>query len=257
MSDLSASELLDIKTTIERKNAKKAKRGYIWGMSNKDFENFVKDSTGKNIYTDEYAVNGESKMKRLLYFLKKEDNNTVVLLLNELVKYGTKHGGKRKYISKSKAEAYQKIIKRLEAPNKTIEIKPQMFGDKKKINKLVKDIDNLLKNKEYELAVDRIHTMFASCVLYLCDKAKINTKNKSIDENYGQLNKYLNQNNIIKSGVTRNILSYVNKLTKDFDYARNNESFAHSNKIINKDEAELVCNVFIDIINFFKNIKIN
>lgn len=63
----------------------------------------------------------------------------------------------------------------------------------------------------------------------LCEQTKIDIKDKSLDALYGELLKYIHENEIFEEGITKDILSSSKKIMKSFDYSRNNKSFAHTN----------------------------
>lgn len=84
----------------------------------------------------------------------------------------------------------------------------------------------------------------------------MDTNNKSLDALYGELLKYIHDNEILEEGVTKDILSSSKKIMKSFDYVRNNKSFAHTNDIMKQFEAEYLCVYIIDLYKFLYKIKI-
>lgn len=62
-------------------------RGYVLGFSNKTFEEFVTDSTGKNIYENKYENGSGSKANRLRAFWEQEPNGVVGKLISDLLEY--------------------------------------------------------------------------------------------------------------------------------------------------------------------------
>jgi hypothetical protein len=79
MSDLTFAE----KRKLERVLGMAS--GYVLDFSNRTFEEFVLDSTGRNIFDSRYDHASGSKANRLRAFWQKEDNRVVGKLLNDLL----------------------------------------------------------------------------------------------------------------------------------------------------------------------------
>ncbi len=61
--------------------------GYVLDFTNRTFAEFIKDSTGRNIYDARYANASGSKAHRLRAFWEKEDNRVVGKLMNDMLDY--------------------------------------------------------------------------------------------------------------------------------------------------------------------------
>src|SRR6266511_1805143 len=68
--------------------------GYVLDFSNRTFEEFVFDSTGKNIYDSKYDSGSGSKANRLRAFWRVEPNYIVGKLLEDLLAYAEESGVK-------------------------------------------------------------------------------------------------------------------------------------------------------------------
>ncbi len=66
--------------------------GYVLGLSDRTFAEFVRESTGLDIDEDKYHVNGRSKAKRLRTFWQIEPNVVVGKLLCDLLNYSEDKG---------------------------------------------------------------------------------------------------------------------------------------------------------------------
>lgn len=184
-------------------------------------------------------------------FLKIEDDSNVILILNGLKEYGKK----RKYLCKTNIEEIDKYIRTLKKFEKNIKIDSKFFQSEKKIQLLVKDINGNISKKQYELAIDRLHTLFKGFIENICKTINIQTKDKSLDALYGEVLKYIHNKNIFDEGTTKDILSASKKIMKSFDYARNNRSYAHTNDIMQENEAEFLCIFIIDLYKFINKIN--
>jgi hypothetical protein len=86
MSDLTAIE----KRKLERLLGMGS--GYVLNFSNRTFEEFVFDCTGRSIYDSKYEYGSGSKANRLRGFWNKESNGVVGKVLGGLIEYGTSEG---------------------------------------------------------------------------------------------------------------------------------------------------------------------
>lgn len=249
MSNLTTTEILTLEKIIDKKSKDK---GYVWDFSNSKFKDFVESYVSIDIYDDKYiAPDGASKMKRLKTFLKIEDDNNVTMLLNALKEYGTK----RKLLCKANIQEIDKMIKKLQKHNKQLRVDTKLYSDEKKVEILIKDINDKLLKNEYELAIDRLHTFFKGFVEKICGEMKISIKDKSLDALYNEMLKFIHDNNIFDEGTTKDILSATKKIMKSFDYARNNRSFAHMNDIMKQNDAQFLCAFIIDLYKFLSKIN--
>lgn len=250
MSNLNATDILVIQKIIEKKTKDK---GLVWDFTNATFKEFVESYTGLDIYDDKYeAEDGGSKIKRLKMFLKIEEDSYVIMLLQGIEEYGKK----RKYLCKSNIDEIEKYIKRLKKLEKSITFDKEIFKSQKRIDLLINDINEKVAKKQFELAIDRLHTFFKGYIEMLCEQTKIDIKDKSLDALYGELLKYIHENEIFEEGITKDILSSSKKIMKSFDYSRNNKSFAHTNHIMKQNEAEFLCMYIIDLYKFLYKIKL-
>lgn len=250
MSNLKATDILVIQKIIDKKTKD---RGLVWDFTNATFKEFVESYTGLDIYSDKYlAEDGGSKIKRLKMFLKIEEDSYVIMLLEGIKEYGKK----RKYLCKSNIDEIEKYIKRLKKLEKNITVDKEIFKSQKRVDLLINDINEKVIKKQFELAIDRLHTFFKGYIEVLCEQIKIDIKDKSLDALYGELLKYIHDNEIFEEGITKDILSSSKKIMKSFDYSRNNKSFAHTNDIMKQNEAEFLCMYIIDLYKFLSKIKI-
>ncbi len=250
MSNLNATDILVIQKIIEKKTKDK---GLVWDFTNATFKEFVESYTGLDIYNDKYeAEDGGSKMKRLKMFLKIEDDSYVIMILEGIKEYGKK----RKYFCKNNIDEIEKYIKRLKKLEKSITFDKEIFKSQKRVDLLINDINEKIVKKQFELAIDRLHTFFKGYIEVLCEQIKIDIKDKSLDALYGELLKYIHDNEIFEEGITKDILSSSKKIMKSFDYSRNNKSFAHTNDIMKQNEAEFLCMYIIDLYKFLYKINL-
>jgi hypothetical protein len=66
--------------------------GYVLDFTNRSFDEFVRDSTGRDIYDSRYDYASGSKANRLRAFWLKEENSVVGKLMNDLLEFGGEEG---------------------------------------------------------------------------------------------------------------------------------------------------------------------
>jgi hypothetical protein len=86
MSNLSFGEKHKLETLLRMAG------GYVFEFSNRTFQEFVFDSTGKNIFDEKYDYSSGSKANRLRAFWSKEPNHVVGKLLSDLLDHCKDHG---------------------------------------------------------------------------------------------------------------------------------------------------------------------
>ena len=90
--------------------------GYVLDFSNRTLAEFFQDELDINIDDSRWAAQGESKAKRLRYYLRQADRETALDTLNALWEYRVASSVTADYpiLEDSVREAYFRIIKRLE-----------------------------------------------------------------------------------------------------------------------------------------------
>jgi len=66
--------------------------GYVLDFTNRTFEEFIRDSTGREIYDERYNEGSGSKANRLRAFWQKEDDATVAKLMGNMLDYSEQSG---------------------------------------------------------------------------------------------------------------------------------------------------------------------
>src|SRR5882762_5377982 len=79
MSDLTATEKRRFEKLLGMNS------GYVLNYSNREFAEFVMDSTGHDIFDSRYDHGSGSKANRLRAFWKKEDNHIVAKLMSDVL----------------------------------------------------------------------------------------------------------------------------------------------------------------------------
>lgn len=236
MSDLS---------NIEKRNLERLfgmGSGYVSDFSNRTFEEFILDSTGQSIYDSKYDNASGSKANRLRAFWSVEPNYIVAKLLGDLLQYVAEPSVKPD--QEQLHESCRRVVQRLSqsAPVPEIEaITPNTT--EKDFAALAKSVREAIEKNEPESGLDRLHTFVVKYMRVVCQRHGIKTeKDKPLHSLVGEYVKRLKTKCHIESDMTERILKSSISTLEAFGRVRNNQSFAHDNKILNYDESLLVFN---------------
>lgn len=249
MSDLSAIE----KRKIER--ALGMRSGYVLNFSNRTFAEFFLDSFGLDIYDEKYEYASGSKANRLRAFWDQESNYLVGKVLRLLFEEWDEFTG---YGAPPKPpEECLKIVTRLEqsAPVPDIgSVSPNMADQS--FESLARSVRESIERNEPEAGLDRLHTFLVRYFRVLCEKHGIGTeREKPLHSLLGEYVKALKNEGIIDSEMTVRILKSSISIMDTFNHVRNDQSFAHDNKVLNYDESLLIFSHVTSSIRFIEAVE--
>jgi hypothetical protein len=229
--------------------------GYVLNFSNRTFEEFLFDATGNNIYDAKYDNGSGSKAQRLRAFWQVESNYSVAKLLNDLLEYAVELG-----VDPSLQQCVENCRKTVERLSRVVPV-PEIGAitpnsEEKDFNLLAKSIRESIERNEPEAGLDRLHTFVTKYLRALCDRKGINTdKDKPLHSLLGEYIKHLKQDGYIESEMTERILKMNISILEAFNKVRNDQSFAHDNKLLNYDESLLVFNHVANAIKFLEAVE--
>lgn len=249
MSDLTHSE----KRSFEKLFGMSS--GYVLDFSNRTFEEFIIDVTGKNIFDQKYDYASGSKANRLRAFWSDEPNYIVAKLLAELLKNVVEDG-----VDDSMSQVLEnckRTVKRLSesAPVPDIESLTPISSEKS-FSALAKAVKESIEKNEPETGLDRLHTFIVKYLRTLCEKHGIEaTRTKPLHSLMGEYIKYLKEVGMVKSQMSERILKSSISTLEAFNYVRNEQSYAHDNEVLGYDESLLIFNQICSIVRFIGSIE--
>jgi len=224
--------------------------GYVLDFSNRTFEEFILDSTGKSIYDSKYDNASGSKANRLRAFWTVEPNFVVAKLLRELLQHVVELGVKPE--EKQLLESCRRTVQRLSqsAPVPEIEaITPNTA--EKDFAILAKSVREAIEKNQPESGLDRLHTFVVKYMRVLCQNYGITIdKDKPLHSLVGEYVKRLKEKGHIESEMTERILKSSISTLEAFNRVRNDQSFAHDNQVLNYDESLLIFNHVANAVRF-------
>lgn len=249
MSDLTAIE----KRKLER--ALGMGSGYVLNFSNRTFSEFFMDSFGIDIYDSKYDYGSGSKANRMRGFWERESNYLVGQALdllfsewNEFKGYGAPD---------EPPEDCLCIVRRLKesAPVPDIEAVTPNIGDQS-FEALARSVREAIDRNEPEAGLDRLHTFVVKYFRVLCGKRGIDTpREKPLHSLVGEYVKALKNEGLIESDMAERILKSSISVMEAFNRVRNEQSFAHDNKVLNYNESLLIFSHVASSIRFIEAIE--
>ena len=251
MSDLSVIE----KRKLER--ALGMGDGYVLNFSNRTFAEFFRDCFGINIYDDKYDYGSGSKANRMRAFWEREGNYAVGrvldLLFTEWEEFKAPDSPDRppseclKIVCRLKASAPLPDFKAL-----TVNIGDQSF------EVLARSVREAIDRNEPEAGLDRLHTFVVKYFRVLCKKRRIDTSlDKPLHSLVGEYVKATKNEGLIESEMAERILKSSISIMEAFNRVRNQQSFAHDNKVLNYDESLLIFAHVTSSIRFIQTIEMS
>jgi len=121
---------------------------------------------------------------------------------------------------------------------------------------LVQSIRASIDHNQPEQALDRLHTFVVKYIRQLCTRHAIPfTQDTPLHSLFGLYIKYLEQHGLIESEMSRNILKSSISVLDSYNSVRNNQSLAHANPLLNREESVLICSDIFSLIKFVKSIE--
>ena len=230
-------------TTIEKRKLERSfgmGSGYVLNFSNRTFSEFFLDGFGIDIYDSKYDYGSGSKANRMRAFWELESNYLVGRVLDlifsewsEFKSYGAPD---------MPSEECLRIVRRLKesAPVPDIGVVTASIEDQS-FEALARSVRESIERNEPETGLDRLHTFVVKYFRVLCEKRGIDTsRDKPLHSLVGEYTKALKNEGLIESVMTERILKSNISLMEAFNRVRNDQSFAHDNRILNYNESLLI-----------------
>lgn len=254
--DLAMSDL----TAVEKQKLEKAlgmSSGYVLNFSNRTFAEFILDSAGLDIFNSKYDYGSGSKANRLRAFWNVESNYVVGKLLGDIFEAWSELGGHSS--SPQPPEDCLKIVRRLKESAPVPDIDAVLPNTaEQEFESLAKSVREAIDRNEPENGLDRLHTFLVKYFRVLCRKHGITTeREKPLHSLIGEYIKALRGKGLIESEMTERILKSTISIMEAFNKVRNDQSYAHDNKVLNYNESLLIFGHVTSSIRFIEALERN
>lgn len=251
MSDLTHIEKLKLEKLFGMST------GYVLDFFNNQLREFVFDSTGRDLYSDDclYAAKGTSKAKRLREFWRIERNPFVGKLLRDLMDYckGKPAAGDDPELIAECARIADRLCTGalVEEVQAIVATSPD-----KNFTAAAKAARDAIERNEPEVGLGHLHTFLVWFVRTLCDKHGIkHAKDTALHALFGPYLKHVRAAGLIESDMTDRILKSFISTLESFNDVRNHKSLAHANSILNYDEASIVFSHIASFVRFLQALE--
>ena len=220
--------------------------GFVCDFSNRTFAEFVVDATGIDIRHQKYEANGTSKANRLRTFWQLEDNRVVAKLLDEMFNYDETGWVQPNSASPADKEALlakgREIIERLKGGSTIEDIDAlDSEGADPIATALARAIQESVEKGRPEEALDRLHTWLTRWVRKLCLGHSLPCDKKTpLHALFGSYVRFLRESGLVESKATLKILGSSIQVLDRLNPVRNDQSLAHDNELLDRNEATLI-----------------
>ena len=232
--------------------------GYILDFSNNTMAEFFEDEFEIEIYDEKYSFNGTSKAKRLRAFIQSEDAAPVSYVLRALWRYReTLPQYKKEDLSNDSIRTnFFELLNRIEdgAPvSKTDAL--DRFKLDNSLTELINAIERDNRAGNVAVALDRLHTYCMKKFAHLLEKRNIScNQTEPLHSRVGKYFKSIESERDL-SEMSRQIIKNAIGVFGQFNYVRNNRSFAHDNILLSPEEARFIFESVSALLRFIKSFE--
>ena len=234
--------------------------GYVCDFTNRTFQEFVLDVTGIDVYEERYSAAGESKANRLRTFWRLERNHVVAKLLEEMISYEAVEVVRQDEPQEELEDLRERASQLVARLREGIEVADLgVFADEQQdstFEALARQIQESVDNGRPEEALDRLHTYLTRYSRALCDRHAIEySRSTPLHALFGSYVRYLRENELVESKASLTILSSSIKVLDDLNKVRNDQSLAHDNSLLNRNEATLIFRNISTSVKFIRGLE--
>ncbi|MGI4870889.1 MAG: abortive infection family protein [Janthinobacterium lividum] len=239
--------------------------GFVLDFSDRALQGFVADSVGLDILAEKYKVHSGSKAYRLRALWNQEDDQVTGKLLQDLLSAIPEYwarveestGDSIPAEERQAFEAAQQACERL-LGGAQVEYLDSLtavaYDENFKV--LGKQLKGSIEGGEPQVALDRLHTFLIKYFRHLCERHGIaTTRDEALHAVFGKYLKGLTAAGKIKSEMSSHILRYAITILSSFNYVRNNQSLAHDNEMLNREESLLIFRNITALMKFIEFIE--
>lgn len=226
--------------------------GYVLDFSNRTFEEFVQDTVARNIYNGSFSGQGSSKANHLRAFFAAEPDHLVGALIAALVEHARTVANPP---AANLLDSCQHIADRLKQSAPVLGSIATSTGEPT-FAALSMEVRRAIASNQPETGLDRLHTYFVTLLRQTCEKRGVQAaREEPAHSVLGKYLKFVKGKGHLRSEMSEKILKYALGTMDAFNHVRNNQSLAHPNEMLDSDEALLIFNHVVAIVNFIEAIE--
>jgi hypothetical protein len=232
--------------------------GYVLDFSTATFDTFIADKIGVDTTTGAYSSLSKAKKLRLLF--RNEPDHKVGKLIVDLCEHAEAMYYKHNRMDNEKQYALKDLVdyaRILMGTRPFLEL-PRVNEDT--LESLQADIQASLARNAPDFVLDRLHTFATKMLRNLCIQNGINVTNPKGDNLplqslSGMLAKFYAQHPLVQSEFSVSAIKSSISLFDQYNTIRNQQSYAHDNKVLEKMEADYIVKVVAATLSFIDNLE--
>ena len=227
--------------------------GYCLSFSDRTFASFFVEALDVDIDEPKYRQEGNSKGKRMRFFLRTQPDYVVARLLRALWDYRSEMHLTKPTTAEMEAR-YQGIASRLELAGGSVSTDAiDTFTRDETLEELVAAIQRDVNAGKAETALDRLHTYCMKRFAHLIAKHDPGAQpGPTLHARLGQYLATPRRNAKTHHPISFKIMRSAIETLELFNDVRNNRSLAHDNVLIGSAEARFVFEAIVNILRFIK-----
>lgn len=227
--------------------------GYVLGFTNQSFQEFILDVVEIDIYDSKYDYSSGSKANRLRRFWVLESDDVVGRLMEQMLRLVD---SEHPEAESTDVQACRGVVDRLRGRGTVSGLDAiQPNSGEEDFSLLARTVRDSIEANEPEAGLDRLHTFTLRYIRVLAEREGIDTsRSKPLHSVFGELIKALRRNGTIETEMSERILKSTISTLESFNRVRNEQSFAHPNRLLTYDEALLIFRNVVASIEFLESI---
>jgi len=227
--------------------------GYVSNFNDRTYADFFVDTIDLVIDQPKYLAGGTSKAKRLRTFWDVEPNHLVARLLRALVAHVHEHPP----LTTVPADVYTecaRAVERLESGAAVAEAAAlSATTTEPDFEAVAREVKAAIDANKLSEGLDRLHTYMMKFARSLCTKHGLPVeKGRPLHSVFGEYVRHLRSTGQIRSTMAEKILGGTTKIFDAFNEARNNQSLAHDNELLDHEESLLIFNHVCAVVRFVR-----
>lgn len=231
--------------------------GYVLDFSDRTFGDFFAEMR-IDIDDAKYRNRGTSKANRLRAFLFSATDQIAGKVITRLLAYAIDmHERKAEPLPELEYRSIDKVrsvVERLLAGSPVLDMEAiEPTTPEEEIMLAFDSIRSSIEREAPESGIDHLHTLMTHYTRRLCDKHEITfNQSESLNAIFGKYVHWLESNNRLQAPMTLAIMKTSTYILEKFNSVRNDQSLAHANRVINKNEAILIFNYITSVFRFIR-----
>lgn len=234
--------------------------GYVLDFTDRTFGDFFAE-LNIDINAAQYHNRGTSKANRLRSFLFSADDHTAGAVISRLLEYTADYHERRgepvQEIESRSIKKVRTVADRLLIGSPIVDMAAiEPTSPEEEIALAFDSIRASIERGTPEAGIDHLHTLMMHYSRKLCDRHSIAyDQGESLNAVFGKYVRWLESEDRLQAPMSLAIMKTSIHLLDKFNTVRNDQSLAHANPVINRNEAMLILSQISALIRFVRSVE--